>query len=97
MAEFTPARVGTTEPVSVAQRPLGPAPTVSDKAPPPDPLAEIARMAEELAQTTAHIATMIPSLAPLMASANRMRLQAARIRLVLEPAPVEGPQPDHSP
>lgn len=91
MDEFTPAQVGTTDPV-----PPAPPPPASDKAPETHPLVEIAIMAEEVAQAIAHVGTMIPSLSPLMAAANRIKMQAARLRLVIDPAPPEGPEPDHS-
>ena len=83
---FTPAQVGSAPP---------PVPA-SDKAPALDPLHEIVLMGEEIAQMVAQVAAMIPSLGPLVNSANRLKVQVARIRELISPTPPEGPQPDHS-
>ena len=83
---FTPAKVGDADPSP------DPAPSY---APPPHPLLEVAGMGEEIAQALSHIATMIPSLGPLMALANRVKARTAALRAAIEP-PVDGPQHDHS-
>ncbi len=83
-SQFTPAKVGDATPLPP-----------SDAATPPNPLLEIAGMGEEIAQALSHIATMIPSLGPLMALANRVKARTAALRAAIEP-PVDGPQHDHS-
>lgn len=66
-------------------KPADAAPETAPDPSPPNPLLEVAAMGEEIVQALSHIATMIPSLGPIQALANRIKERCAGLRAAVDP------------